>query len=209
MPLSDYPVANANAIASRVMYELLGRRWIWPAITTTETITLQPMQKWAILAGKPVISVDSVTLRRPGIADTIVAYVLENKHRLRFLDEPQFRPGLCGGGMDLEVTYTYGAPPPKEVEMAIEALSDQLVLAFEGSDECKLPDRVTSVSRQGISMTILDPQDFLTEGRTGIALVDQALRNYNPSRALRPARVYSANNPPPRRRSTTQAEETS
>jgi hypothetical protein len=94
----------------------------------------------------------------------------------------------CG---DLEVTYTYGAPPPAMGRIAAKALADQYVLAVTGSEDCMLPQRVTSISRQGMSWTLLDPQDFLDKGRTGIYQVDLFLTTVNPDNARLRSRVFS------------------
>lgn len=44
---------------------------------------------------------------------------------------------------------------------------------------CALPERVTSVSREGVSWTILDPLDFLDKGLTGVGSVDQWISRVN------------------------------
>ena len=40
---------------------------------------------------------------------------------------------------------------------------------------CALPERISNVTRQGVSWTILDPQDFLDKGYTGMSRVDNWL----------------------------------
>lgn len=92
---------------------------------------------------------------------------------------------------DLEVTYTYGAPPPALGKIAARALADQYVLAMDGSDDCTLPQRITQISRQGESWTLLDPQTFLEKGRTGIYQVDLFLTTVNPDGARLRSRVFS------------------
>lgn len=44
---------------------------------------------------------------------------------------------------------------------------------------CALPERITNVTRQGISWTILDPLDFLDKGLTGIGSIDQWISRVN------------------------------
>lgn len=92
---------------------------------------------------------------------------------------------------DIAVTYTYGTPIPAAGRMAAKMLATQFAMAWEGDENCSLPDRVTSVSRQGISYTILDQQDFIADLRTGVYAVDLFLKTVNPDRALRKARVFS------------------
>ena len=207
----DITKEEAHQIAVRVIYELLGRRWIWPAVTTTESIEIAPNQRWVSLEGRPIISVDSVVLSRPGITPTNISYEIENKHRLRFTDPHQIwylSPGpsrCCGSPMTLEVTYTYGSEPPLEIEKAIEALTEEIMLSYNDPDECSLPDTVTSVTRQGLTMQMLTATDFLSKGITGISTVDRTIALFNPANVRRKARVFSVNKPPPRRKNTTQA----
>ena len=75
--------------------------------------------------------------------------------------------------------------------IAAKALADQYLLAMTGSEDCELPQRVTQVSRQGMSWTLLDPQDFLEKGRTGIYQVDLFLTRGQPEWCILRARVFS------------------
>ena len=92
---------------------------------------------------------------------------------------------------DVEVTYSYGTAPPALGRIAAKALADQYLLAMAGDDDCTLPQRVTQISRQGVSWTLLDPQEFLDKGRTGIYQVDLFLATVNPDGAKMRARVFS------------------
>jgi hypothetical protein len=96
---------------------------------------------------------------------------------------------------DVEVTYSYGTAPPALGRIAAKALADQYLLAMAGDDECALPQRVTQISRQGESWTLLDPQEFLDKGRTGIYQVDLFLATVNPDGAKMRSRVFSPDIP--------------
>lgn len=98
---------------------------------------------------------------------------------------------VCG----LEVTYTYGVNVPTAGKRAARTMAQELVKGWSGSEACMLPDRVTNVNRQGFSFTIMDPQDFLDDGRTGLYEVDLFLRAANPDKARKPARVFSPDLP--------------
>jgi len=67
-------------------------------------------------------------------------------------------------------------------------LAEQYVKAASGK-ACALPERVTNISRQGVSWSLLDPQDFLDKRYTGTRL-DQWLMTaravYPPSRLIDP-----------------------
>lgn len=200
---------QAHEIAVRVFYELLGRRWVWPAVTTTERLDIPSGQDWISLEGRPVISIASVVLRRAGMNDVDVDYVLENTYRLRLSRAlPAYggtRLTCFGERPSVEITYTYGSPPPLEIEAAIDELAKEILLSYTDPDECSLPDTVTSVSRQGISMQLISTTELFDKGFVGISAVDRALNRFNPTATRRKARVFSPNKPPPQRRDTTQA----
>jgi hypothetical protein len=100
---------------------------------------------------------------------------------------------------NIEVTYTYGTPPPTAGRAAAKILATELVKLYEGDETCALPQRVTSVARQGVSYTILDNQDFIDELKTGIYAVDLFLRSSNPDKARARARIFTPDTPRARR----------
>ncbi len=142
------------------------------------------------LRGKPVRRVIEL---RAGSGRTLVPeseYQLLDRKYLRPVGAASWRP--CGM---LEVTYVYGMMPPQMGRRAARGLANELVKMDTAPEECRLPDRVTSVSRQGVSFTILDPQDFLKDGRTGLYEVDLFLTASNPDGARAKARVFSPDGP--------------
>jgi hypothetical protein len=144
------------------------------------------------LRAGPVISVESVRVRGRELDSS--AYAV---YDYSFIASPYQCWATCD---DVEVTYTYGTAPPALGRMAAKAMADQFVLAMQGDEECTLPQRVTSISRQGMSMTLLDPQDFLDKGRTGIYQVDLFLTTINPDGARLRSRVFSPDIPRARAR---------
>lgn len=108
-------------------------------------------------------------------------------------------PGAGWSPSQVEVTYTYGTPPPSAGRSAARILATELVKLYEGDDTCALPQRVTAVSRQGVSYTILDNQDFIDELRTGLYAVDLFLKTANPDKARARSRVFSPDQPRARR----------
>jgi hypothetical protein len=103
---------------------------------------------------------------------------------------------------DVEVTYSYGNPPPTMGKMAARQLAIEFAMLWSGDEDCSLPQRVTSVTRQGISYTLLDAQDFIADLRTGVYAVDLFLKTTNPDRAVQRARVFSPDIPRGKRKST-------
>jgi hypothetical protein len=100
---------------------------------------------------------------------------------------------------NIEVTYSYGSPPPTAGKAAARMLATELVKLYEGDDTCALPQRVTSVNRQGVSYTVLDNQDFIDELKTGLYAVDLFLKTANPDKARARSRVFSPDTPRARR----------
>jgi hypothetical protein len=139
------------------------------------------------LRGAPVLDVSAVSVGARALDPSTYA-VYDHS----YIAAPSRCWNTCD---DVTVTYRYGAPPPALGRIAAKALADQYVLAMEDSDECTLPQRVTQISRQGMSWTLLDPQDFLDKGRTGIYQVDLFLSTVNPDGARMRARVFSPDIP--------------
>jgi hypothetical protein len=92
------------------------------------------------------------------------------------------------------VSLTYGREPPQIALDAAAELACELIKARIGQ-ACRLPQRMTSLTRQGVSMSFLDPMSFFKEGRTGIYLLDLAIRTLNPNLLMRPPGVYSPDAP--------------
>lgn len=71
------------------------------------------------------------------------------------------------------VSYTYGRLPDQGGVNAAASLGCQLALACTpGDTTCRLPKRVTTITRQGVSTAILDPLTLFRDGQTGLPEVD-------------------------------------
>lgn len=143
------------------------------------------------LKGRPVNRIETVRVGRNLDIMDEADYYLYDRATVRFR-----RP------IDdfVEITYQYGTPPPVAGRMAARELAIQFAMYWGGDARCELPSRITtSVSREGMSYTILDQQDFIAELRTGVYAVDLFLKTVNPDRALRKSRVFSPDIPRGRR----------
>ncbi len=101
-------------------------------------------------------------------------------------------PGsLCRMSFGLTVTYVYGTPPPISGRFAARAFAEEILKSVTDPEACQLPQRVTSVTRQGMSFTMLDPQDFLEQGRTGVYAVDLFLSAVNPNKAQKRSKTFN------------------
>lgn len=93
------------------------------------------------------------------------------------------------------VTGLVGQEPTAAAVKAAKELATELVKACTNTTGCALPARVTSIVKQGTSFTLLDPMDFLENGRTGIYFVDLFLAAANPNGLQRPSTVWSPDLP--------------
>ena len=58
-------------------------------------------------------------------------------------------------------------------------------------ETCRLPRGTQSVARQGVTIELSDPMQYLDAGRTGIPEVDQIVKALNPHSITRSAIVRS------------------
>lgn len=136
------------------------------------------------LRGTPVTKIHTVRNRAGQVIDPSKYYLVDH-------GVLQAQPGVAWGPCNLEVTYSYGTEPPTMGKMAARTLAMEFAKLWNNEDDCALPQRVTSISRQGISYTLLDNQDFLQEMRTGIYAIDLFLKSTNPDKARAKAKVFS------------------
>lgn len=154
------------------------------------------------LGGYPVVEITQVLI--DGVVIPPDEYALQDYRQLiRIRPSPTFTPTERWGWptcqiMDLPdtapgtfaVTYRYGVPPPVSGIAAAKRLAQELALARNGSQN-RLPTRIQSVNRQGVSAIVYDLMDSLDKGRIGLFEVDVFLKTYNPDASPQRATVWS------------------
>lgn len=99
---------------------------------------------------------------------------------------------LASGGCVVDsVKYKRGTPLPTSGSVALGEFACEIAKACLNDDTCCLNSRVTSITRQGVTMNMIDPLEFIEKGRTGIYLVDAWLQSVNPKSRVRRAGIYS------------------
>lgn len=92
-----------------------------------------------------------------------------------------------------QVDYDHGANPPPGGHVSARFYGYQLALSMDpaavNAGKCLLPKRVTQITRQGITATVLDPMTFIQDGMVGLALVDQWVASLRIGQARRHATV--------------------
>lgn len=94
----------------------------------------------------------------------------------------------CGRTATVEMVVEWGTPPPAAGAAAALALAQEIAQGLTGGS-CRIAGNVTSVNRQGVSV-LLDPNEYLKEGRTGVPLVDLWLTSVNPNKLARESEVW-------------------
>ncbi|MFN2347640.1 MAG: hypothetical protein ABR616_18255 [Dermatophilaceae bacterium] len=70
------------------------------------------------------------------------------------------------------VEYERGVPVPTGGQVAAGALACEMAKAVLHDGDCRLPQRLQTVTREGVTVGVLDSFEGLNEGKTGIWLVD-------------------------------------
>ena len=140
------------------------------------------------LRGRPVTQIISMRNKNGVVLDPSSYYLVDHS-------TVHVRAGTPWTPCNIEITYKYGVPVPVAGKMAARKLAIEFARLWSGDEMCELPQRVTSVSRQGVSYTILDNQEFIDELRTGLYEIDLFLKVVNPDNARRKSKVFSVDTP--------------
>lgn len=115
----------------------------------------------------PVVSVESVMVDGDALPSS--SYDVQNNILLRRLDGKAWPD--CG----LQVTYVRGTEVPVGGQVAAGVLACELAKAASGDKSCSLPSRVQTITRQGVTIAMLDAFDDIDKGHTGIWIIDSWL----------------------------------
>lgn len=99
----------------------------------------------------------------------------------------------CGVVCDdppVEVHYTAGVPFPEGTALAVGEVACEFLTALTGGS-CRLPSRMTSITRQGVTVQLATADEFTTRNRLGLPIADAWLTYVNPGGLSRPSGVYS------------------
>lgn len=152
------------------------------------------------LPGFPVLAVSNVTLDGDVVSEE--RYRVDDGRWLVYLpesDNASRRGWPCCQRLDRttgeddtwEVAYTWGGLPDVQGLAACRSLAKELLLAQHPGcgTACRLPVRVQSVTRQGISYVLLDDLSMFDQGRTGLPEVDLWLGSIRVGKSRRPAAI--------------------
>lgn len=159
----------------------------------------------------PVYDIVSVNIDGETVAPSTYG-ILDGRYLVRASNTPaDAQGGTCwpscqdmslppGEENTFTVTYRTGIPVPAMGRAALSALTAHYIRGCEGCG-CGVSNNrnLSRLSRQGVDLQFVDAQEVLSDGRTGIEIVDQWIFAVNPSRLPRQMRVVSPDSPKPPR----------
>ncbi|MEV4122926.1 hypothetical protein [Micromonospora sp. NPDC049645] len=197
--------------ASAAGYQLAGRQWFVPALVGGRVVNgcgcvasrcgCGPLSE--VLLPGPVYDVLSVKV--DGLIVPPTAYRVDDGLRLVRTDGvpwPTWQdlaapPEQLG---TFAVEYRRGVPLPAAGRRALTAYTVEIHKGMCGDPACRLPARVTNITREGTTYSLLDdPNVMLDQGRTGVPEVDAWLASVNPYKIKSEMRVWSPDMATPRR----------
>ena len=92
-----------------------------------------------------------------------------------------------------EVRYRRGTAVPTGGMMAAGVLAAEMAKALCNDSGCQLPQRVQSITRQGVTVAVLDTFEGLSDGKTGLWIVDSWVTSVTTTYS--PSGVYSPDIP--------------
>jgi hypothetical protein len=102
-----------------------------------------------------------------------------------------------GAANTFTITGVFGRAVPDEALDAASLLACEIGKAIKGQP-CRLPQRMQSLSRQGVSVQFPSPNSYLDRGLTGLNEVDQLVVQFNPGRLIQSPKVFSMDQSPNR-----------
>jgi hypothetical protein len=108
---------------------------------------------------------------------------------------------LANGAHAFAVTYTRGVAVPLSVLWATAMLACEMGKAIVGA-ACALPQRLSSLTRQGVTADFIQTELDISTFQTGINEVDMIIRAVNPSQRYSPPLILSPDLPDNRDRMT-------
>lgn len=132
----------------------------------------------------PVASIPVTGVSVDGDIVSVDAWRVDDGHWLVRTDGecwPDCQDYSVDNGADntFQVTYYKGLAVPSILERAAGELACEWIKACQGA-ACRLPQRVQSVVRQGVTISMVDVDTILRQGWTGVDTVDQVIAQFNP-----------------------------
>lgn len=186
--------AAVIASASVALWALSGRRWGGERTITVElwapagAACLDPCRPRSVrLPHRDARNLTAVTAGSTVL--DLADYMIEPGGYLGAV--PGRAARLPAGSSSLTVTYVAGRNPPPDAVAQATSLAVELGRTIVDPEASLLPDNITSIQRQGVTMTMEAGYKIAAAGSTGLPAIDLWLATVNPSRLRRPPRSWS------------------
>jgi hypothetical protein len=199
--------------ASEILWALSGRRWSGNGdCTATAQLLMDDRERclgW-LPAGAPLIGWGSHLIPRPSASGAravklphdevteIISVTVGGSAFTGYVHQGAWLTRTDGGvwsDADVEIEYRWGLAPPEGGRRAAILYALELGKAAAGDSSCRLPKRVVSIVRQGVSMALIDPARYLDRGKLGMPDIDQWLASVNPAAVAERGSVWSPDVP--------------
>ena len=88
------------------------------------------------------------------------------------------------------VNITTGVEVPPLGKLAMGELATEIAKFLSCDTSCALPKPVQSITRQGLNVTFLDPNEVFADGKLGLYFCDLFIQTYNPNKLRRRSHAY-------------------
>jgi hypothetical protein len=146
----------------------------------------------AVVLRGPVAAVDEVVVDGEVVPASAYRVDVTRGTYLLVRVDGECWPVCARSDEDFSVTYDLGVPIPEALAVATAILACEYG-AFLAGGACRLPSRMTSLTRQGVSVELEAPN--AAGGTTGIREVDDVVLALNPSRRQSPPILLSPDLP--------------
>lgn len=198
-------LTKAIAFASDVLYNLTKRRWSGSCTDTyrptEDDACFYPRMidgKWAnvgyyedvVLPANDVTAITSVKINGGlvdpglyGLRDRKVLYAKRQPDG-SYLQWPTYYNDPhadSSAPSTMEIVYVHGAAPPPSMVTAAALLSWEFAVAWtpDCTAGCRLPQRVTTITRAGVTFAIIDPLSVFEKGMVGVPDIDALIQSVN------------------------------
>lgn len=181
VPYGGYTGPWAAGGQNAYAYNFFGGMWGACSCNRTTVCGLHSVSE-ILLPGYPVASITTVKI--DGVTRPSAGYRIQDRARLVWVPQTSdTREGWpCCQRVELastevntwEVTYKWGAGPPAIGQRFAATLACQLYKTLSPADAegCRLPQRITSITRQGVTLAVLDSFQVFQDGLTGLPEID-------------------------------------
>jgi hypothetical protein len=171
--------------ASTILYNLTQRRFPGECTDTYTPFNRCRSGRCSCVEGmlelpsRPVTAITSVVV--DGVTLDASEYVVHDKRYLRRVGIASSWP--CGCDIDDEeyfvVDYVWGREPTRSLVRAAALLAWEYAVAWtpDCAQQCRLPKRITSITREGVTMAVVDSLALFKDGMTGLPDVDALIQS--------------------------------